>query len=58
MQNLTKQNVLPFDLAHFQVEELEQRLENKWGCNEPTVEITENPDGTFTRTETLEPCSH
>jgi hypothetical protein len=36
-QNLTKQDELPFDLAHFQVEELEERLENKWG-NSPCYE--------------------
>jgi len=28
MENLTKE--LPFELAHFQVEELESRLENCW----------------------------
>lgn len=30
MQNLSKQNEMPFELAHFQVEELEERLENCW----------------------------
>lgn len=30
MKNLPKQNELPFDLAHFQVEELEERFENCW----------------------------
>lgn len=29
MQNLSKTNELPFDLAQFQVEELEERLENR-----------------------------
>ena len=35
-QNLTKQDELPFELAHFQVEELEERLENKWSKDDPT----------------------
>lgn len=45
MENLTKE--LPFELAHFQVEELENRLENKWGDGngdcEPFIEVTNEP---------------
>jgi hypothetical protein len=55
MQNLTRQDELPFDLAHFQVEELEERLENKWQgkCKEAT--ITEN-DCTRVKREELVDC--
>ena len=32
MENLAKYE-LPLELAHFQAEELEERLENKWGSS-------------------------
>lgn len=52
MQSLLETIELPIDLAQFQVEELEERLENRWGRdNEPptvkscTVSVTTYLDG-------------
>lgn len=43
MHNLPKQKDLPFELANFQVEELEERLENRWGtCHCPIQQ--QNPE--------------
>jgi|GEM_PF-2081541 hypothetical protein len=55
MQNLTRQDELPFDLAHFQVEELEERLENKWqGKCKEMVEY--HNDCTMVKKEELVDC--
>ena len=45
MQNLQKNN-LPLNVALFEVEELEERLENKWACGwVASGTVTPGPEG-------------
>ncbi len=55
MENLTKE--LPFELSHFQVEELEERLENKWGSSDTCVCDRTNANGETVQYISSCPCS-
>jgi hypothetical protein len=55
MQNLQTQNEL-LEARHFQVEELEERLENCWrGTRKETIFI-DGPNGSKIEKEILVPC--
>lgn len=58
MQNLKKQNEKLIDLAHFQVEELEERFENCWRGYERVPHETIDPDtgSIVTDYNTKRPC--
>lgn len=54
MQNLSQSDQFTFDLNHFQVEELEERLENKWeGSAEVGANQTEGVYGKVKITKTF-----